>query len=101
MKYSFDWDQDKALTNRKKHKVSFDEASSVFDDSLAQTWYDEFHSDTEDRHLMIGHSLRERLLVVSYTVRNHNVIRIISTRLATRKECGEYEERKNFESRNG
>ena len=101
MKYSFDWDQDKALTNRKKHKVSFDEASTVFDDSLAQIWYDESHSDTEHRHLMIGHSLRERLLVVSYTVRDHNVIRIISTRLATRKECARYEESKDFGSRNG
>jgi len=96
MKYSFDWDPDKALTNRKKHKVSFDEASTVFHDPLAQTWFDESHSDAEDRDLIIGHSLRERLLIVSYTIRESHIIRIISARLATRKECRDYEESEDF-----
>ncbi len=96
MSFSFDWDPLKALANRKKHKASFDEASTVFDDPLAWTWYDEAHSSAEDRHLIIGHSLRDRLLIVSFRINERRVIRIISARLATRKESREYEAGEGF-----
>ena len=96
MSYSFRWDPRKAVGNRKKHKVSFDEAATVFTDPLALTWYDENHSVEEDRYLMIGHSIRERILIVSYTTREHATIRIISARLATPNECRNYEENQDY-----
>jgi uncharacterized protein len=99
---SFDWDRTKARSNLKKHELSFDEASTVFRDPLAKTWFDDAHSDVEDRDLIIGHSIRRRVVIVSFTVRESKTIRIISARLATGKECREYEEeRERFGGRDG
>ena len=88
----FEWDKNKAQTNLKKHGVSFDEAVTVFDDPLAYIFYDEDHSDDEAREIVIGQSKRDRLLMVCFVERVVDVVRIISARLATKKECEDYEE---------
>jgi uncharacterized protein len=87
----FDWDPDKAAENLRRHRVSFEEAATVFLDPLSRTFSDPEHSEGEERYLDIGHSERGRLLIVSYTERQGQV-RIISARLATRKERRSYEE---------
>ena len=89
MKY--EWDAQKAAANRRKHGVSFDEAASVFLDSLAVTGADLEHSVGELRHITIGFSSLGRLLVVSHSYRSGG-IRIISARRATRAERKIYEE---------
>lgn len=86
----FEWDSEKADRNVAKHGVSFHEAATVFGDPLADTYYDPDHSENEDRFLTFGHSNQRRLLVVSHTDRNDHT-RIISARLATRKERKQYE----------
>ena len=86
----FDWDETKAKSNLAKHGVSFDEATSVFDDPLFLTFADPTHSIQEQRFIIMGESARCRLLVVSYTERQ-NTTRLISVRLATRKERKIYE----------
>lgn len=91
MSLEFEWDQDKARGNLKKHKVSFEEASSIFCDPLALTIPDPLHSEEEDRFITLGESQRRRLLVVVYTERGDN-IRIISARVANRHERKNYEE---------
>ena len=91
MSLEFEWDEDKAKTNRNKHGVSFEEASSVFGDPLALTIPDPLHSGEEDRFITLGESHRRRLLVVVSTDRE-NKIRIISARAATRQERKDYEE---------
>ena len=88
----FEWDKNKAESNLKKHKTSFDEASTVFDDPLALIFHDEDHSLLEPREIIIGHSLTDRLLLVSFVERTEGVLRIISARLATKKERMDYEE---------
>ncbi len=95
MSLRFEWDSRKAEANMKKHQVSFDEASTVFDDPLAYIFDDEDHTTDEHREIMIGHSIVDRLLVVSFTERTEDVIRIISARLATRTERSDYEENAN------
>ena len=92
MSFQFEWDKDKAATNLKKHKVSFDEGSTVFDDPLAYIFDDEDHSIHEHREIIIGHSLIQRLLVVGFTERIEDLIRIFSARLATKRERKDYEE---------
>ncbi len=87
----FEWDETKAAINLKKHGVSFEEATTVFDNPLAIIFDDEEHSIDENREIIIGHSRNNRLLLVSYTERI-NAIRIISARLATRREREDYEE---------
>jgi len=83
----FRWDVRKAERNIKKHKVSFEEASTVFFDENAIEFFDPDHSKKEDRFLMLGISLRVRVLVVCYCLRkNGSEIRIISARKATKKE---------------
>jgi uncharacterized DUF497 family protein len=72
--------------------VSFAEASSVFDDSLAKIFHDNDHSGIEAREIIIGHSLTGTLLLVSFTERFPNRIRIISAREASRMEKKDYEE---------
>lgn len=91
MSLEFEWDDAKAKANRKKHGVSFEEASSVFGDSLSVTIDDPLHSDEEDRYVILGESDRRRLLVVVFTDRG-NKLRIISARIATRRERKDYEE---------
>jgi uncharacterized DUF497 family protein len=87
----FAWNESKAATNLQKHGVSFEEAKTVFDNPLAVIFDDEIHSINEQREIIIGHSWRNRLLLVSFTERL-NVIRIISARIATRREREEYEQ---------
>lgn len=86
----YEWDPDKAQRNIKKHRVSFEEASTVFDDLLSQMFFDEEHSDDEARYVTMGMSSRGRVLVVGHAERNDK-IRIITARLTTRKERKDYE----------
>ena len=90
MSLKFEWHEEKAKRNLKKHGVSLLEASSVFADSLALTIPDPLHSEEEDRTITLGESLRGRLLVVVSTERGDK-IRIISARVATRHERSNYE----------
>ncbi len=92
MALSFEWDGDKAASNVGKHGVTFDEASTVFADPLAVIFDDEEHSQDEIREIIIGHSVLERLLLVSFTQRGEDVVRIISARKATKRERKNYEE---------
>ena len=87
----YEWDPDKAAANLKKHRVSFEEAASVFLDAGALTFWDPDHSDEEDREITIGRSARPRVLFVAHAARNGR-IRIISARRATREERRQYEE---------
>ncbi len=88
----FEWDQRKADHNLKKHKVSFEEASTVFFDDLAKITFDPDHSEDEHRHILIGHSYNKKLLfVVHVSHEEKNVIRIISARKATKKERHDFE----------
>ncbi|MBN3927820.1 BrnT family toxin [Nostoc sp. NMS4] len=86
----FEWDKSKAAANLQKHGVSFEEAKTVFSNSLAVIFDDEAHSLDEQREIIIGHSQQNLLLLISFTERS-NAIRIISARLATRKEREDYE----------
>ena len=87
----FEWDAQKAKSNLRKHGVSFDEARSVFYDEFALQFYDDRHSESEDRFLMLGMSLALRILVVSHCERaSGQVIRIISARPATMSERSHY-----------
>jgi len=87
----FEWDTLKDLVNRHRHGVSFGEALTVFGDGLARIFDDPDHSGEEAREVIIGHSERQRLLVVCFTERN-STIRIISARAATKRERQHYEE---------
>jgi uncharacterized protein len=87
----FEWDESKATANLKKHGVSFEEAKTVFDNVLAVIFDDEVHSVDERREIIIGHSQNNRLLLISFTERS-KAIRIISARLATRREREDYEQ---------
>ena len=86
----FEWDPKKANRNIKKHGVSFDEASTAFQDTLSLTIDDPLHSDNEMRIVLIGMSYKNRILVVVHTEREDH-IRIISARKATKKEREQYE----------
>lgn len=88
--FKFEWDEEKAASNIRKHRVSFDEAVSVFGDTMALTFTDTEHSDTEERSRTYGVSSKDRLLVVVHTERRSGV-RIISARKATRYEKSIYE----------
>ncbi len=93
MKLIFDWDRVKENSNRKKHGVSFEEAKTVFFDENAIEFYDESHSQNEDRFLLLGFSSQLRLLLVCHCYRKESqkgVIRIISARKATKQEQKEY-----------
>jgi uncharacterized DUF497 family protein len=91
MSLAFEWDEDKAATNLKKHRVSFEEAATVFGDPLAAIFDDEAHSQDEQREIIIGHSAEGRLILVSFTERR-GAIRIISVRQATKREHRDHEE---------
>ncbi len=86
----FEWDRDKARRNLNKHKVSFDEAVTVFYDPLSATFDDPEHSAEERRFITVGYSSGGRLLVVSHTDRRGR-LRIISARLATAHERKRHE----------
>lgn len=87
----FEWDDDKAESNVRKHGIEFTEAITVFGDPLAMTGYDPYHSDEEDRYITMGLSVTGRLIIVSHTDRGEKV-RIISAREATRGERKDYED---------
>jgi uncharacterized DUF497 family protein len=86
----FEWDPEKAALNRKKHRVSFEEAVTVFYDPLSATFDDADHSIGEQRLITVGFSSQGRLLVVSHTERG-DVLRIISARRATAHERKKHE----------
>jgi len=97
MGLTFEWNHHKALSNQLRHRVSFEEATSTFHDPLAFIFDDEEHSVEEEfREIIIGHSIKNRLLVVCFTERGKNVVRLISARTATRKERRKYEENTVF-----
>jgi len=86
----FEWNRKKALLNVRKHGIAFEEASTIFGDSLSLTIPDTFHSIGEDRFITIGTSAKGRILVVMHTDQ-HDVIRIISARKAAKNERNQYE----------
>ena len=86
----FEWNPQKAEINSKKHGISFDEASTVFEDTLSVTYPDPEHSEQEERYLIIGVSSQYRILVISHIYRSET-IRIISARRATKWEQRFYE----------
>ena len=87
----FEWDPKKATKNLRKHRVSFNEAATVFGDRLGTTVPDPDHSLTEDRYITVGMSSHRRLVMVAHTERGKR-IRIISSRELTRAERDAYEE---------
>ena len=91
MRLSFEWDEEKAGENYRKHKVSFDEGVTVFNDPFSITIGDPDHSANEQRYVDIDASDRGHVLVASYTERGRG-IRLISCRKATRRERRQYEE---------
>ena len=88
----FEWDPQKANLNLSKHNVSFDEASTVFNDPLSRTFDDPDHSTGEQRFIIIGHSERNRLLFVCHAD-DERIVRLISAREVTRNERKYHEER--------
>jgi uncharacterized DUF497 family protein len=86
----FEWDDEKARANIKKHKVSFEEGTTIFNDPLIATIPDPDHSKDEERYVSIGISVQRRLLVVIHTERAER-IRLISCRTATHAERNFYE----------
>ncbi len=87
----YEWDHSKARANYRKHGVRFDEAVTVFDDPLAAIFEDGDHSNVESREIVVGHSIRQRLVMVSFTERGDGRIRIISARSATKREARAHE----------
>lgn len=86
----FEWDEERADANLKKHKVSFKVATTAFSDPFFIAFADPDHSIDENRFILMGESVEGKLLVVSYTERK-NATRIISARPATAKERKFYE----------
>lgn len=87
----FEWDKSKDEINKKKHKISFVEARSVFYDANALVIDDPDHSDNEERFIILGISEQANLLVVCHCYRaSETVIRIISARKATKTETNQY-----------
>lgn len=87
----FEWDFNKARINLKKHGISFEEAQSIFYDDFALEFFDETHSEDEDRFLLLGMSIHARVLLVCHCVRSSGeIIRIISARKATERESDLY-----------
>jgi hypothetical protein len=91
MALPFEWDEEKAEDNIRKHNISFEEAKSVFGDPFSITIDDPDHSEHEQRFIDIGYSKNGRVLVVVYTERGRKT-RIISCRKATRIERRKYEQ---------
>lgn len=93
--FKFVWDTNKAVANKKKHSVSFEEAMSVFYDLDAKEFYDPEHSELEDdRFLLLGWSFELRMRIVCYCyLESDTVIRLISARKATKNEARNYKDR--------
>ena len=92
MELTFEWDPRKAAANRVKHRVAFEEAITVFGDPLGRIQTDPRHSVSEERLVLLGTSAAGRLLAVMFTDRGASRLRVISARLATRRERTIYEE---------
>ena len=86
----FEWDEEKAESNLKKHGISFEEAATIFNDPKIATIADPDHSEDEERYVSIGRSVVMRLLTVIHTFRKES-IRLISARKATKAEKKNYE----------
>jgi uncharacterized DUF497 family protein len=92
----FEWNKKKEIANSRKHGIKFNEAQTVYEDENAIEFYDEDHSLKEGRYLMIGISSKLRILLTSHTViqgKDEEIIRIISSRKATKNEQKVYFER--------
>ncbi|MCP4347846.1 MAG: BrnT family toxin [Desulfobacterales bacterium] len=96
MNYNFEWEPKKARQNWDNHGVAFDEAATVFKDSMAVSIFDPDHSETEERWITLGISEKGRLLIVIHTFIQEDkdtvTVRIISSRKATKKEIKTYGE---------
>ena len=89
--YKFEWDEVKNVSNKNKHGISFEEASTVFDDEMALVIDDPDHSENEYRFIILGHSNCAKLLIVCHCYRDSDtIIRIISARKATKSESIQY-----------
>jgi uncharacterized protein len=95
VRYDFEWDPGKAAQNQRKHRVSFEQAATVFLDQQALSVYDSEHSENEDRWITLGSDKQGALLVVCHTFReigaSNAVVRLISSRKATKAERKQYE----------
>ena len=89
----FEWDENKNISNQKKHDISFEEAKTVFIDELARLIPDPDGSVGEERFILMGISRQSNLLTVCHCERGLNTIRIISARKADKKERKQYEGR--------
>ena len=87
---SFNWDDIKAATNKKKHGVSFAEAATVFNDPNALEMFDKDYSDSEERWVLVGLSAKTRVLLVVFAEISDYSIRIISARKAEKEEIDQY-----------
>ena len=91
MALQFEWDSKKAQSNKRKHGITFEEASTIFGDPLSITIPDPAHSIGKDRFITLGISINDKLIVIVHTDRD-DIIRIISARKATRNERMQYEQ---------
>ena len=91
MALQFEWHSKKALANKRKHGITFEEASTIFGDPVSLTIYDPVHSIDEVRFITIGTSARNRIIVAVHTYRG-SIVRIISARKATGNEIKQYHE---------
>ena len=95
-RYTFDWDPNKAVANRRKHGVGFEQAATVFSDPLALSIYDDDYSDQQERWITLGKADNGQLLVVVHTHQEvsptESAIRLISARPATKHEQRDYEQ---------
>ena len=91
MALRFEWDSRKALLNKRKHQVTFEEASTIFGDPLSITIPDPAHSIGEDRFITVGTTANNNRIVVVHTDRD-GIVRIISARKATAGERRQYEQ---------
>ena len=87
----FEWNDSKNSNNKKKHGVSFEEASTTFSDSLGRLIPDPEHSESEERYILMGMSSKFRVLLVCHCEKNSDTIRIISARKAEKFEQKQYE----------
>lgn len=92
----FEWDEKKAIANIEKHNISFDESKSAFHDENGIFYFDEKHSNIENRFILLGNTKNNITVIIAYTIRNYK-IRIISCRAANKNERIIYEEKnKNY-----
>ena len=90
----FEWDPAKAVANLAKHGVTFEEAPTVFMDPMARIHRDPDHSEAERREIIVGHSIHQQLLLVSFVERGEKA-RLVGARLATKRERRDYERKDN------